>query len=96
VSRSRPLLSGLAGPVLAALLPVLLWHHAVATVATDFRLELGYLVTGWSGFALIALGLALMLRAKIGRPRAPHACMGWGVSLYMLGAALASMVAAAV
>jgi hypothetical protein len=28
-----------------------LWHRAIARVATDFRLELDYLVTGWTGYA---------------------------------------------
>ena len=93
MSRPRPTLAVLG---VAALLPALLWHGAVAAVASGFRLELGYLVTGWTGFALIALGLLLMLRAQVGRPRAPHACTGWGVSLYLLGAMLASMVATAV
>jgi hypothetical protein len=65
-------------------------------VATDFRFELGYLVTGWTGFGLIGLGLLPMLRVAVSRPRARHAYVGWGTSLYLLGALLASMVAAAV
>ena len=30
-------------------------------MADDFRLNAGYIVTGWSGFTLIASGLLLML-----------------------------------
>ena len=73
-----------------------LWHHAIGAVAEDFRFELGYL-TGWSGFGLIALGLLIMLPLVVSaRPRLRNVYMGWGVSLYLMGLALASQVAAAV
>jgi hypothetical protein len=86
----------LFGFLCAAVLPVALWHHAIGAVAEDFRLEPGYL-TGWSGFGLIALGLVLMLPLVVSaRPRFRNVYMGWGVSLYVLGLALASQVAAAV
>jgi hypothetical protein len=97
--------SAYAGYLLAAALPVLLWHHAIGAIASDFRLELGYLVTGWTGYALIGVGLMLLLPVawSTGRrpdsplyPRLRNAYMGWGVSLYIMGAALASQVAAAV
>ena len=88
----------------AAAVPVALWHHAIGAVAEDFRFEFGYL-TGWSGFGLITVGLALLLpvvwsaRLSPGSrlyPRFRNAYMGWGVSLYVMGLALASQVAAAV
>ena len=81
----------------AAAAPVALWHHAIRAVAEDFRLEPGYL-TGWSGFGLIGLGLGLllMLPVVVARPRLRNVYMGWGMSLYLLGLALASQVAAAV
>jgi len=80
----------------AAAAPVALWHHAIGAVAEDFRFELGYL-TGWSGFGLIALGLLLMLPLVVSaQPRLRNVYMGWGVSLYVMGLALASQVAAAV
>ena len=80
----------------AAVVPVALWHHAIGAVAEDFRFELGYL-TGWSGFGLIALGLLLMLPLVVSsQPRFRNVYMGWGVSLYVMGLALASQVAAAV
>lgn len=103
VSPRRSLLTGLAGFAAAAALPVALWHRAIGLVATDFRLDLGYLLTGWTGYVLLALGLLLMVPvvASSGRrsdarlyPRSRKAYLGWGVSLYLLGALLASQVAA--
>ena len=96
VSRSRPALLGLAALLSAAALPLVLWHHTIMVVASDFRLEAEYLVTGWTGFGLIAFGLMLMTPVAVGSPRAEKAYMGWGVSLYLLGAVLAAQVAMAV
>ena len=88
--------------MLAACLPVVLWHRPMAMIAEDFRLEAEYLVTGWTAYALIALGLLFFVPVvlSVGRdtdsrfyPRARNAYLGWGVSLYMLGFALASQVA---
>jgi hypothetical protein len=96
-------LVGLASFAAAVALPVVLWHRAIELVATEFRLELGYLVTGWTGWALIGLGLLFLVPvvATIGRspgarfyPRSRNAYLGWGVSLYLMGVALASQVAA--
>jgi len=96
-------LTGLAGFLAAAALPVLLWHRAIELVASDFRFELGYLVTGWSGYGLIGLGLLLLVPVVASRGRRPdtrmyprrrNALIGWGVSLYLLGAVLAGQVAA--
>jgi hypothetical protein len=105
VSRFRHLTGGFAGLAAAAALPLVLWHHAIGLVATDFRLDAGYLVTGWTGYGLIALGLLLMLPVAMSRglrpearlyPRSRKAYLGWGVSLYLLGALLASQVAVSV
>jgi hypothetical protein len=94
---------GLIGFACAAALPVLLWHRAIAVVATDFRMELDYLVTGWLGYALIAGGLLMLLPVawSAGRnpasrlyPRSRNAYMGWGVSLYLMGFVVAAEVAA--
>jgi hypothetical protein len=88
--------------VLAAFLPVALWHRPMAMIAEDFRLEAEYLVTGWTAYALIALGLLFFVPVviSIGRrpdsrlyPRSRGAYAGWGVSLYTLGIMLASQVA---
>jgi hypothetical protein len=98
------MVSGLVGFACAAALPGLLWHRAIATVATDFRIEAEYLLTGWLGYVLIAGGLLIMLPVAwsaggnpAGRlhPRARNAWMGWGVSLYLLGFAVAAQVATA-
>jgi hypothetical protein len=102
-ARRNARLVGLAGFLGAAALPALLWHRAIALVASDFRLEANYLVTGWLGYALIAVGLLFLLPVlfSIGRapdsrlyPRSRNALMGWGVSCYLLGVALAVQVAA--
>jgi hypothetical protein len=104
-SRREKQLVGLVGFLCAAALPVALWHRAIAVVASDFRLDLGYLVTGWLGYGLIAAGLLLVLPVALsaGRhpdsrlyPRSRNVFMGWGTSLYLLGLAVAAQVAAAV
>jgi hypothetical protein len=96
---------GLVGFACAAALPVVLWHRAIAVVASDFRVEFDYLVTGWLGYALIAGGLLLVLPVawSAGRhptsplyPRSRNAYMGWGVSLYLMGFIVAAQVATVV
>jgi hypothetical protein len=96
---------GLVGFGFAAALPTLLWHRAIAVVASDFRLELDYLLTGWLGYGLIAGGLLLLLPVVWSAglrpgsrlyPRFRNAYMGWGVSLYIMGFAVAAQVAASV
>ena len=83
----------LLGFLFAAAVPVALWHHAIAKVAEDFRLEPGYLAD-WSGFGLIGLGLLLMLPVVVGRPRRRNRDKGWGLSRYMVGQGLGRQVAA--
>jgi hypothetical protein len=93
---------GVIGFVAAVALPVLLWRDAITTLASDFNPTPGYFVTAWTPFALIALGLVFLVPvvASIGRssyaagyPRRRNVYAGWGVSLYLLGLALASQVA---
>jgi hypothetical protein len=92
---------GLVGFMLAAALPPILWHRAIAAVAHDFRMDIPYL-TGWIAYALIALGLLFFVPVLISigsrpdsrlYPRARNAYAGWGVSCYLLGIALATQVA---
>jgi hypothetical protein len=92
---------GFGGFLLALALPAALWHRAIGIIATDFRLDFGYLVTGWTAYALIALGLlfAVPVVLSIGRdpgsrlyPRSRQAYAGWGAVLYLLGMILASQV----
>lgn len=74
----------------------------MAMIADDFRIEAEYLITGWTAYALIALGLLFFVPVvlSIGRrpdsrfyPRSRGAYAGWGVSLYTLGIMLAAQVA---
>jgi hypothetical protein len=101
--RRKARLVGLAGFIGAAVLPVALWHRAISIIATDFRVEAEYLLTGWTGYILIGLGLLFMAPVvwSIGRrpesrlyPRSRNAYAAWGVCLYLLGIILASQVAA--
>lgn len=101
-SRRKARMVGAAGFVFAAALPFVLWRRAIEMVAADFRLDFNYLLTGWTAYTLIALGLLFFVPVVLsaGRdpdsrfyPRARNAYLGWGVSLYMLGFALASQVA---
>jgi hypothetical protein len=87
----------------AGAIPALLWRDLLSRVAGDFRLDLTYLLTGASGFLLMALGLlaALPVVLSIGRnpesklyPRSRGALAGWGTSLYLLGFALVVQIAA--
>jgi hypothetical protein len=94
--------AGLVGFIGAAALPVVLWHRAIAVLASDFRLEFDYLLTGWLGYGLIAGGLLLLLPVALSAGRRPgtrlyprwrNAWMGWGVSLYLMGCVVAAQVA---
>ena len=102
-ARRNAQLVGLGGFLGAAALPGILWHRSIEAIAGDFRLELEYLLTGWTGYFLMAAGLLFMIPvvASIGRspasrlyPRSRNAYAAWGVCLYLLGVALASQVAA--
>ena len=92
---------GLVGFIAAAALPPILWHRAIAAVAMDFRMDIPYL-TGWVAYGMIAIGLLFFIPVviSIGRrpgsrlyPHARNAYIGWGVSCYVLGVALATQVA---
>jgi hypothetical protein len=103
LSRRKARFVGLGGFIVALALPLVLWHRAIGIIASDFRLDLEYLVTGWTGYSLIGLGLVFFVPVvvSIGRnpesrlyPRSRNAYAAWGISLYLLGIALASQVAA--
>jgi hypothetical protein len=102
-ARRTAQLTGLAGFLAAAALPIVLWHRAIALLASDFRIDARYLVTGWLGYGLIAFGLVILVPVllSIGRkpgsrlyPHSRNALAGWGVSCYLLGIVLAVQVAA--
>ena len=80
----------------------MIWRSAITAVSSGFQWDFTYLVMGWTGYVLIAAGLLFMLPVviSIGRspdsrlyPRARNAYLGWGVSLYLLGLAVAAQVA---
>jgi hypothetical protein len=101
-SHGKARVLGWAGLLAALLTPIALWHRAIWLIADDFRIELEYLVTGWTAYSLIAVGLLFFLPVviSIGRdpnsrlyPRSRNAYIGWGAVLYTLGMSLASQVA---
>jgi hypothetical protein len=95
-------LVGAAGFLLAAALPFVLWGHVIAGIASEFRVDLHYLLSEWTPWTLIVVGLLFLVPVawSAGRdpeskwyPRARNAYAGWGITLYLLGVALASQVA---
>jgi hypothetical protein len=101
LDRRTARLVGLGGFLVAASLPPILWHRAIAAVMQDFRIDIPYL-TGWLAYVLIVLGLLFFIPVlvSIGRrpdsrlyPRSRNAWAGWAVSCYLLGIALAAQVA---
>ncbi|HEX6390321.1 MAG TPA: hypothetical protein VFZ89_12755 [Solirubrobacteraceae bacterium] len=101
LARRRARRVGAAGVLAAALLPVVLFHRVVGEIAAGFRMDLNYLITGWTPWVLMALGLLCAipiaiedLRNRDGRFYRPGtgAWAGWGVTLYLLGFALATQV----
>jgi hypothetical protein len=94
--------TGAVGFLAALALPILLWHRVIAAIASEFRPDPRYLIAGWAPWALMALGLVCLLVAGIldWRERSrrfysagSRAWVGWGLSLYILGFALATQVA---
>ena len=88
--------------VAAIVVPVVLWHGVVVGIASQFRLDLHYLLTEWSPWLLMVAGLAFALPVawSAGRdpdsrwyPRSRNAYAGWGITLYLLGVVLALEVA---
>src|SRR3954452_10655029 len=89
---------GFVGFMVAAALPPILWHRAIAEVASQFRVEIPYLA-GLIAYAVLAVGLLFFIPIviSIGRrpgsrlyPRARNAYIGWGVSCYLLGVSAAA------
>jgi hypothetical protein len=92
---------GATGFLLAAVLPVVLWHDLVRDIAGEFSLDWKYLVSGWTPWALMVLGLLCFIpvgfhelrdRGRFHR-RGTGAWAGWGTTLYLLGFLLATQVA---
>jgi|ERR671923_1318083 hypothetical protein len=102
LARRRARRVGAVGFVAAAAMPAILWHRVIADVASEFRLDVRYLISEWSPWVLIVLGLLFALPVVIsaGRdpdsrwyPRSRNAYAGWGITLYLLGIGLATQVA---
>lgn len=100
--RRRSQLVGLVGVLAAAALPVYLWHAVIADIAASSRGLTTETVIGWTPWTLMALGLLcgvpIVVEHLRDRDRRFHrpgsgAWVGWGVSLYLLGFALATQVA---
>jgi hypothetical protein len=98
----RVRLLGLAWFIGALAFPVVAWHGVAERLAARFRMDLGYLVSAWGGFALIALGLLCFVPVLVSAGRNPEsrlyprnraALIGWGTSLYLLGVGLTVQVA---
>jgi hypothetical protein len=94
---------GVLGFLAATALPIVLWHNAIGALAAGFHPTFSYFITGWTPFGMIALGLLLFVPVvySIGLssyapayPRRRNVYAGWGSTLYLLGVALASQVAA--
>jgi hypothetical protein len=102
ISRRTARILGWSGFLVALAGPLVVWRDAIRAVATDFVWDLDYLVMGWTGYALIAAGLLFMLPVVISighhpesrlYPRSRNAYVGWGITLYLLGCAIATQVA---
>lgn len=102
ISRRTARLLGWGGFLAALIGPLVIWREPIGAVATDFKWDLGYLVTGWTGYGLIAAGLLFMLPVVISighspesrlYPRSRNAYVGWGITLYLLGCGIATQVA---
>jgi hypothetical protein len=101
-ARRRARRTGAVGFTAAAVLPVALWHRVIADIAAQFQFDLSYLVTGWTPWVLMAMGLCCFIPVWIADLRdrdrrfytsGSGAWFGWGVTLYLLGFGLATQVA---
>jgi len=99
--RRRARRTGAVGVLAAALLPVVLFGRVIGEIASNFRLEFSYLVTGWAPWVLMGLGLLCAIPVAVNDLRnrdrrfytpGSGAWAGWGVTLYLLGFALATQV----
>jgi hypothetical protein len=92
---------GAGGFVLAAALPGVLFYRVIFDIAHEFRVDARYFLE-WAPWVLLVLGLAFLLPVAYSSgldpdsrwfPRFRRAYAGWGITLYLLGIALATQVA---
>jgi hypothetical protein len=102
LSRRRARRVGAAGFAVAFALPFALWHNVMADIASEARVDLRYVVMECSPWLLMGLGLAcfayVMVLDRRDRDRRfygepTRAWFAWGITLYLLGFALATQVA---
>jgi hypothetical protein len=102
LSRQRARRVGAVGFAIACVLPFVLWHSVMADILAEAHISLRYLFMELSPWLLMGLGLAcfayvivLDRRDRDGRfyGNATGAWFAWGVTLYLLGFALATQVA---
>jgi hypothetical protein len=84
-------LTGWVGLILSVALPAILWRRPISMVAADFTWQFDYFL-GWVGYTLIVAAVLFMLPVVF-YPRSRNALVGWSVSLYVLGCAIATQVA---
>jgi hypothetical protein len=102
-ARRRSERVGAVGLLAAVALPVLLWRDVVADIAVATAGErLSVVVVGWAPWVLMTLGILCVIPIAVERHRSrggrfystgTGAWQGWGVTLYLLGFALATQVA---
>ena len=61
--------------VAAVAVPAVLWHDTITAIASAFRLEVSYLVMGWTPWVLMALGLACFIPVAVETVRDPRAAL---------------------
>lgn len=93
---------GTIGVAIATALPIVLWHDVMADIARASDPRITVRVLGWAPWTLMTLGLlcAIPIAVEHWRSRGGRfhtvgtgAWQGWGVTLYLLGFALATQVA---
>lgn len=93
-------LGAAASVALVGAAPFFVFSGLFADALATFRWELGYIVTGWAPFILMAAGTlwfvpVVLSMGRTGysrlyiRPVTRHACEAWGLVMYLLGFALA-------
>jgi hypothetical protein len=103
LARRRAERVGAVGVLAAAALPVILWHDVIADIArVTAQQQAAVMLVGWAPWLLMALGLLCAVPVAVERRRSRGdrfhragmgAWQGWGVTLYLLGFALATQVA---
>jgi hypothetical protein len=92
---------GASAFVLAAVVPAVLFHRVILDIAREFRLDARYFLE-WAPWVLLVLGLVFLLPVAYSSgldpdsrwfPRFRRVYAGWGITLYLLGIALATQVA---